>query len=46
MSGNLILQRTNVLDTEHLNIGNQPDGIYILRISAGDSSTEWKIIKQ
>ena len=46
MSGRLILQKTGVRDTEHLNIGKSPDGIYILKISAGDSSTEWKIIKQ
>ena len=46
MSGNLIIQKKDVRGTEHLNIGNQSSGIYILRISAGDSSTEWKIIKQ
>jgi len=31
---------------EHFNISHHPNGIYILRIVAGDSSTEWKIIKQ
>ena len=46
MSGSLILQRTNIRSTEYLNISNQLDGIYIMRITAGDSSTEWKIIKQ
>ena len=46
MSGNLILQRTGVRNIETLNISNQAAGIYILKITSGDSSTEWKIIKQ
>jgi len=46
MSGSLILQKTDISDKEHINISNQPSGIYIMRISAGDSSTEWKIVKQ
>ena len=46
MSGTLVLQRTDVNGTEYVSIGNRPNGIYIMRISAGDSSTEWKIIKQ
>jgi hypothetical protein len=46
MSGNLVLQKTNITDTEYLNISNRPNGIYLMRIAAGDSSTEWKIIKQ
>ena len=46
MSGSLILQKTEVRDTERLNISNRPDGIYILKITSGDSTTEWKIIKQ
>ena len=45
-SGSLIQQKTGVNDTEHLNISNQPVGIYVLKIIAGDSSTDWKIIKQ
>lgn len=46
MSGSLILQKTGISNIEHFNIGNQPAGIYLLRIAAGKSSTEWKIIKQ
>jgi len=46
MSGSLIQQKTVAGGAEHFNIGNQPAGIYLLRITAGDSSTEWKIIKQ
>ena len=44
--GSLILQKTGVYDTEHLNISNQPSGIYVLKIISGDSSTDWKIIKE
>ena len=46
MSGSLILQKTEVRDTEYFNISNRPDGIYILKITSEDSTTEWKIIKQ
>jgi len=31
---------------ERFNIGHHPSGLYLLKIVAGDSSTEWKIIKQ
>ena len=46
ISGKLILHKKNVRESVHLNIGNHPAGIYLLKIAAGDSSTEWKIIKQ
>jgi len=46
MSGSLISRKTGVSDIEHFNISRQPAGIYLLKIKVGDSSTEWKIIKQ
>ena len=46
ISGALVLQKTNIKDKEYLNISNWPEGVYIAKISAGDSTTEWKIIKQ
>ena len=46
MSGSFILQKTDVRNIECLNISNLPDGIYVLKITSGDSSTEWKIVKQ
>ena len=45
-SGSLVLQRTRVRDMEHLDISNQPAGIYVLKIMSEDSSTDWKIIKR
>jgi len=45
--GKFILQRTGLRGgSESLNIGNQPKGIYLLKIATKDSSTEWKIIKE
>jgi len=45
--GKLILQRTGLCGgSEYLNIGNQPAGIYLMKIATKDSSTEWKIIKK
>ena len=47
LQGKLILQRTGLHDgSEHLNIGAQPAGIYLMKIATQDSSTEWKIIKK
>jgi hypothetical protein len=47
LQGKLILQRTGLQSgTERLNISNQPAGIYLMKIMAGDSQTEWKIIKE
>jgi len=47
LQGKLILQRTGLRDgSEHLNIGNQPPGIYVMKIATKDSSTDWKIIKK
>ena len=45
-SGNLILQKTGVRESENLDISAQPPGIYLLKIASEDSSTEWKIIKK
>jgi len=47
LQGKLILQRTGLHGgSEHLNIGNQPPGIYVMKIATKDSFTEWKIIKK
>jgi len=47
MSGKLIHHKNDFHGgTEKFNIGKQPAGIYVLKIISGDSSTDWKIIKQ
>ena len=46
MSGQLINTFKNVSDAISINISNQPAGIYLMRIMAGDFRTEWKIIKK
>jgi len=48
MAGSLIMQKAGVRDIEHFNISKQPNGVYLLKITAKDStsSTEWKIIKK
>jgi len=47
LQGKIIMQKKGLRDGfEHLNIGNQPAGIYLMKIATKDSSTEWKIIKE
>ena len=46
MSGKLIKSYKEVSDFVQINISNQPSGIYLLKIIAGESQTEWKIIKK
>jgi hypothetical protein len=45
-NGKLIVMQKNVSTSADLNITNQPAGIYVLRIIAGQEQTEWKIIKK
>jgi len=47
MSGKLIHHKNNFHGgIEKFNISKHPAGIYVLKIVAGDSSTEWKIVKK
>jgi hypothetical protein len=46
LSGSLLDRKRDVNFSTEFNITNQPAGIYILRIIAGDKQTEWKIIKK
>jgi hypothetical protein len=45
-NGKLITAQKNVRTSAELNITNQPAGIYVLRIVAGEQQTKWKIIKK
>jgi hypothetical protein len=45
-NGKLITAQKNVRTSAELNITNQPAGMYVLRIVAGEQQTEWKIIKK
>jgi hypothetical protein len=44
--GKLILSRDKILNSIELDISNNVSGTYILQIFAGESKTEWKIIKK
>ena len=46
MTGKLINTYKNVSSTVSINISNQPAGVYVMKITAGDYRTEWKIIKK
>jgi hypothetical protein len=46
LSGKLILSRDKISNSTELDISNNNPGTYILRIFAGESRTEWKIIKK
>ena len=46
MTGKLISIYKNVSNTVSINISNEPAGIYVMKITAGEYRTEWKIIKK
>ena len=46
MSGQLIATFKDVSSTVNVNISGQPAGVYLMKISAGEYQTEWKIIKK
>lgn len=46
MSGQLITSFQNVSHTVNVDISDQPAGIYLMKIVAGEYRTEWKIIKK
>ena len=46
MSGKLISQYKNVSSAVSIDISNQPAGIYVMKITAGEHQAEWKIIKK
>jgi YD repeat-containing protein len=46
LSGKLILSRNKIVNSTELDISSSASGTYILRIFAGESKTEWKIIKK
>jgi len=46
MSGQLIRRVNNVSHTTNLDISGQPAGVYVMKITAGEFQTEWKIIKK
>ncbi|GHT77652.1 hypothetical protein AGMMS50262_19230 [Bacteroidia bacterium] len=46
LSGNLLVRERNVSYSTEIDITSQPAGMYILRITAGEDHTEWKIIKK
>jgi YD repeat-containing protein len=46
MSGATVFERTNVSNYTAIDLSARPQGVYVLRISAGDSFVTWKIIKE
>ena len=46
LSGKNILPAKIVEQSANLDISDQPAGVYILKIRAGEQHTEWKIIKK
>ncbi len=45
MSGATIFEQTNVGDYTPIDLSKHPKGMYLLRISAGDTFVTWKIVK-
>ena len=46
LSGKLISSFKGIADYADIDISGQPSGTYLLRITAGEYQTEWKIIKK
>ena len=46
LSGNLVTSFKDVSDEVSINLSNQPEGTYLMKIVAGEYQTEWKIIKK
>jgi hypothetical protein len=46
LSGSLIDRKESIHFSTEFNLSDQPAGIYILQIIAGDKQTEWKVIKK
>jgi YD repeat-containing protein len=46
LQGQLILEQPVSYSRTSLNIGGQPVGTYVMKITAGEKNTTWKIIKQ
>lgn len=46
LSGKKIIGKDEVSSSTDLDITSHPEGIYILRISVGESHSEWKVIKE
>jgi hypothetical protein len=46
MTGKIILKKTKVSATTDIDITGQAPGSYILKFFCGESTTEWKIIKE
>ena len=46
MTGKLINTYKDISNAVSINISNEPAGIYVMKITAGEYRTEWKIIKK
>ncbi len=46
MSGVLLQKKEKVSATTDIDISNQPTGTYIMKIVCGESTSDWKIIKE
>jgi len=46
MSGKLVFQQIELVQSNLVNLSSSDDGMYILRIVVGDDITEWKILKE
>lgn len=46
MNGRVLPQESNTVSSVTFSLGNQPTGIYILRLTSDTEKKEWKIIKE
>ncbi len=46
LSGRLIIAQKAIEGTSEIDISDQPAGIYVMKIMAGEYQTEWRIIKK
>lgn len=45
-SGRLIISRTNLQDSNTIDLGEAESGTYLVKIIIGDNASDWKIIKE
>lgn len=45
-TGEVIVEKNNCDETEHFDLTQQPAGIYLLRLTVGEESHVWRVIKK
>ena len=46
MTGEVIVEKNNCVNSEHFDLTQQPAGVYLLRLTVGQESHVWRVIKR